>query len=87
MFIFSTNKAAAEEVAQWVPLEQKVVKDVCRFNSSTFFVTQIFLSKICIASYIHTSLYNTVLITKHIFSFLYVLKKSGSGESTYVRHS
>ena len=26
--IFSANKDAAEEVPQWVPLEQKVVKDV-----------------------------------------------------------
>ena len=31
----STNKVAAEEVPLWVPLEQKVVKDVCRLNSST----------------------------------------------------
>ena len=26
MFIFSTNKAGAAEVPQWVPLEQRVVK-------------------------------------------------------------
>ena len=35
LFIFSTNKVAAEEVLYWVPLEQKVVKDVCGLNSST----------------------------------------------------
>ena len=34
--MFSTNKVAAEEVPWWVPLEQKVVKDVCRLNSSTY---------------------------------------------------
>ena len=28
LFIFSANKVAAEEVPLWVPLEQKVVKDV-----------------------------------------------------------
>ena len=32
LFIFSSNKVAAEEV----PLEQKVVKDVHRLNSSTY---------------------------------------------------
>ena len=32
LFIFSAHKVAAEEVPQWVPLEQKVVKDVCRRN-------------------------------------------------------
>ena len=32
LFMFSSNKVAAEEVLQWVPLEQKVVKDVCRLN-------------------------------------------------------
>ena len=30
LFIFSTNKVAAEEVPLWVPLEQKIVKDVHR---------------------------------------------------------
>ena len=30
LFIFSANKLAAEEALQWVPLEQKVVKDVHR---------------------------------------------------------
>ena len=34
--MFSTNKVAAEEEQQSVPLEQKVVKDVCRLNSSTY---------------------------------------------------
>ena len=33
LFIFSANKVAAEEVLQWVPLEQKVVKDVHRLSS------------------------------------------------------
>ena len=32
MFIFSTNKVAVEEVPRRVPLEQTVVKDVCRLN-------------------------------------------------------
>ena len=36
LFIFSANKVVAEEVPQWVPLEQKVVKDVWRINSSTY---------------------------------------------------
>ena len=35
LFIFSSNKVAAEEVPLWVPLEQKVVKDVHRLDSST----------------------------------------------------
>ena len=35
-FIFSANKVAAEEVPLWAPLEEKVVKDVHRFNSSTY---------------------------------------------------
>ena len=34
LFIFSANKAAAEEVPLSVPLEQKVVKDVHRLNST-----------------------------------------------------
>ena len=33
--VLSANKVAAEEIPQWVPLKQKVVKDVCRLNSST----------------------------------------------------
>ena len=37
LFIFSVNKVAAEEVPLWVPLEQKVAKDVHRLNSSTYF--------------------------------------------------
>ena len=37
LFIFSANKVAAVEVPYWVPLEQKVVKDVYRLNSSTYF--------------------------------------------------
>ena len=36
LFIFSANKVATEEVPLWVPLEQKVVKDVYRLNSSTY---------------------------------------------------
>ena len=36
LFIFSANKVVAEEVPLWVPLEQKVVKDVHRLNSSTY---------------------------------------------------
>ena len=36
LFIFSANKVTAEEVPPWVPLEQKVVKDVHRLNSSTY---------------------------------------------------
>ena len=28
LFIFSTNKVAAEEVPWWIPLEQKIVKDI-----------------------------------------------------------
>ena len=36
LFIFSANKAAADEVPQRVPLEQKVVKDVYRLNSNTY---------------------------------------------------
>ena len=52
----------------------------------------IFLLKICIASYIHTSLYKTVLFTRHNFFFFKYkkqtkTKKSGSGESRYVLHS
>ena len=35
LFIFSANKLAAKEVPLWVPLEQKVVKDVHRLNSIT----------------------------------------------------
>ena len=35
LFIFSANKVAAEEVPLWVPLEQKVVKDVHRLNLSS----------------------------------------------------
>ena len=34
LFIFSANKVAAEEVPLWVPLEQKVVKDVHRLNQA-----------------------------------------------------
>ena len=34
LFIFAANKVAAEEVPLCVPLEQKVVKDVQRLNSS-----------------------------------------------------
>ena len=30
---------AAEEVQYWVPLEQKVVKDVYRLNSSTYLLS------------------------------------------------
>ena len=36
LFMFSVNKVAAKEVPQWVPLKQKVVKNVCGLNSSTF---------------------------------------------------
>ena len=36
LFIFSVNKVAAEEVMQWIPLEQKIVKGVHRLNSSTY---------------------------------------------------
>ena len=36
LFIFSANNVAAEEVPQWVPLEQKVVKDVYRLYLSTY---------------------------------------------------
>ena len=36
LFIFLANKVAAEELPLWVPLEQKVVKDVLRLNSSTY---------------------------------------------------
>ena len=37
LFIFSANKVAAEEVPWWVPLEQKVVKDVYRLKSNAYF--------------------------------------------------
>ena len=37
LFIFSANKVAAEEAPLWVPLEQKVVKDVHRLNSQLAF--------------------------------------------------
>ena len=36
LFIFSVNKVAAEEVPLWAALEQKVVKDVYKLNSSTY---------------------------------------------------
>ena len=36
LLIFSANKVAAEEAPKWVPLEQKVVKDVYRLNSNTY---------------------------------------------------
>ena len=36
LFIFSSNKVAAEEVPQWVPPEQKVVKDVYKVCSINF---------------------------------------------------
>ena len=36
LFIFPANKVAAEEVPLWIPLEQKVVKDVHRLSSSTY---------------------------------------------------
>ena len=36
LFIFSANKVAAEELPQWVPLEQKVVNDDYKLNSSTY---------------------------------------------------
>ena len=39
LFMFSANKAAAEEVPLWVPLKQKVVKDVRRLNSSIYIYT------------------------------------------------
>ena len=34
LLIFLANKVAAEEVPLWVPLEQKVVKDVHRLNQA-----------------------------------------------------
>ena len=36
LFIFSSNKVAAEEVPLWVPLAEKAVKDVHRLKSSTY---------------------------------------------------
>ena len=58
-----------------IPVKTDSSVDLSRlgFNKDIFyilFVTQICFLKICIASYIHTSLYNTVLITKHIFLYV-----------------
>ena len=36
LYIFSANEVAAEDVSYWAPLEQKVVKNVYRLNSSTY---------------------------------------------------
>ena len=38
--MFSGNKIATEEVPQWLPLEQKVVKDVYGLNSSPYLHNQ-----------------------------------------------